>query len=265
MPTTQGTFTVPNSFVEQYDLGQKKIRADLVDENFTDVANAITTNITNISTAQTTADNAATAAAGAQSTANSAVAAAAAATTTTTGTARLATQAEVQAGSASTSPLPAVLNVNNARDLPKATDALFGLGRSATDAEATAGTTTSGTGPAWVTPEQLASGLAGKTDAKVALKGTRTEGGDWTITGLTIGKPLYVLAQDTTNATVHYTTLKVTSGADGGRAYGTASNYQIGSSTSSLSTDVFVTIPTDTTVVIKVFVASAYMPLVAYQ
>ena len=43
MPISQNTYTVPNNFVQQYDLGQKKIRADLVDENFTDAASAINT------------------------------------------------------------------------------------------------------------------------------------------------------------------------------------------------------------------------------
>ena len=37
---------MPNNFVQQYDLGQKKIRADLVDENFTDAAGAINTLLT---------------------------------------------------------------------------------------------------------------------------------------------------------------------------------------------------------------------------
>ena len=46
MPISQNTYTVPNNFVQQYDLGQKKIRADLVDENFTDAAGAINTLLT---------------------------------------------------------------------------------------------------------------------------------------------------------------------------------------------------------------------------
>ena len=41
MPWTQGQYAPPNNFVQQYDLGQKKIRADLVDENFNDAAGAI--------------------------------------------------------------------------------------------------------------------------------------------------------------------------------------------------------------------------------
>lgn len=55
MPISNGTFTVPNNFVQQYDQGQKKIRADLMDENFTDVAAAITQNITSISENDTAA------------------------------------------------------------------------------------------------------------------------------------------------------------------------------------------------------------------
>lgn len=46
MPISQNTYTVPNNFVQQYDLGQHKIRADLVDENFTDAAGAINTLLT---------------------------------------------------------------------------------------------------------------------------------------------------------------------------------------------------------------------------
>ena len=48
MPISQNTYTVPNNFVQQYDLGQKKIRADLVDENFTDAAGAINTLLTDV-------------------------------------------------------------------------------------------------------------------------------------------------------------------------------------------------------------------------
>ena len=73
MPWTQGQYAPPNNFVQQYDLGQKKIRADLVDENFNDAAGAINTlndSLTDVS---------------------------AAATTTALGRARVATDAEVRA------------------------------------------------------------------------------------------------------------------------------------------------------------------------
>ena len=42
MPVTQNVYTVPNNFDLQYNQGQKKIRADLVDQNFSDAADAIT-------------------------------------------------------------------------------------------------------------------------------------------------------------------------------------------------------------------------------
>ena len=42
MPIVNGSYSPPNNFTQQYNLGQKKIRADLVDENFNDAAGAIT-------------------------------------------------------------------------------------------------------------------------------------------------------------------------------------------------------------------------------
>lgn len=42
MPVTQNVYTVPNNFDLQYNQGQKKIRADLVDQNFDDAAEVIT-------------------------------------------------------------------------------------------------------------------------------------------------------------------------------------------------------------------------------
>lgn len=41
MPIVNGSYSPPNNFTQQYNLGQKKIRADLVDENFNDAAGAI--------------------------------------------------------------------------------------------------------------------------------------------------------------------------------------------------------------------------------
>lgn len=43
MPIVNGSYSPPNNFTQQYNLGQKKIRADLVDENFNDAAGAINT------------------------------------------------------------------------------------------------------------------------------------------------------------------------------------------------------------------------------
>lgn len=43
MPIVNGSYSPPNNFTQQYNLGQKKIRADLVDENFNDAAGVLTT------------------------------------------------------------------------------------------------------------------------------------------------------------------------------------------------------------------------------
>lgn len=43
MPIVNGSYSPPNNFTQQYNLGQKKIRADLVDENFNDAGGAINT------------------------------------------------------------------------------------------------------------------------------------------------------------------------------------------------------------------------------
>lgn len=126
MPISQNTYTVPNNFVQQYDLGQKKIRADLVDENFSDAAGAINTlltddeNTVHLTGAETiignktfsgnntfTGDNTFT---GNNTFSDGSLPTA---TTTVKGIARLATQAEVQAGAASASPLPAVVSIND--------------------------------------------------------------------------------------------------------------------------------------------------------
>lgn len=61
---------VPNIFVEQYDQGQKKIRADLMDENFAYVCQQLDANADAGSAAQTAADAAQTAADAAQATAD---------------------------------------------------------------------------------------------------------------------------------------------------------------------------------------------------
>ena len=61
---------VPNIFVEQYDQGQKKIRADLMDENFAYVCTQLDNNSDAGSAAQAAADAAQAAADAAQTTAD---------------------------------------------------------------------------------------------------------------------------------------------------------------------------------------------------
>lgn len=185
-----------------------------------------------------------------------------AATTTDRGLARLATQAEVQAGAAASgSPAPAVLDVNDARSLPKATDALFGLGRSATAAEAAAGAT-SGTGPAWVTPEELATGLAEKTDGtviKVAERAPNTSASNWTITDLAVGKLLYLII-DVVGSNTGETRLRVVSGGVGGTDIrGNTYDFYLGEG----KTNCFITYVTSNTVVINI--TYNYSKITAYQ
>lgn len=88
----------------------------------------------------------------------------------------------------------------------------------------------------------------------VTLKGTRTTRGTWSITGLKVGAPLYILCSNTSAGT-----LRCTSGSIDGEASANQF-YEIGIGT---STNVFVVIPTVTTVTIEV---SASAPILrAYQ
>lgn len=186
------------------------------------------------------------------------------ATQSVRGIARLATTLEVKNGQSSPdAPAPAVLDVNNARSLPKATDALFGLGRSATAAEAAAGAT-SGTGPAWVTPEELATGLAGKTDGKVTLLGTRTTTGNWSITNVKVRKPLYILA-DLADNQHSGARLYLVSGGVGGKFNSTSYDSFVLGRYADPGPDVFVTIPSASTVVLNVWNIEGSLTMYAYQ
>ncbi|EAL4587021.1 hypothetical protein DOK57_00055 [Campylobacter coli] len=82
------------------------------------------------------------------------------------------------------------------------------------------------------------SGTAGA----VTLKSTRTTDGNWSITGLKVGVPLYILSSDSYN----YCGLKCISGSNDGHG---DKYYYI---TNGGSTNVFVVIPTATTVTIEI-------------
>lgn len=104
----------------------------------------------------------------------------------------------------------------------------------------------------------------------VELKGTRTTTGDWTITGLTVGKPLYILMDDNIGSGQRYFFIGVVSGGIGGCLKNEAdSPFLVGKGESScaiISTDVFVTIPTSTTVVLRTQTNSTDVAqLYAYQ
>jgi hypothetical protein len=51
-------------------------------------------------------------------------------------------------------------------------------------------------------------------DGTVHLKGTRTSSGTWTLTGLTVGKPLYLGVRDTDGGDGRYAAFRITSGAN---------------------------------------------------
>lgn len=83
---------------------------------------------------------------------------------------------------------------------------------------------------------------------KVTLRSTRKTKGTWTVTGLTVGKPLYVLhsslADNIYNA---YVNLSVISGSDDAIIAGSSLRYQIGRGTIGLP-DVIVVVPTASSV-----------------
>ena len=102
----------------------------------------------------------------------------------------------------------------------------------------------------------------------VALKGSRSTIGNWTLSGLTVGKPLYILASNTnTTEDYSYVFLKVLSGAVAGTSASTvyARYFYIGCGMENSSTNTFITIPTAATVVIGLTNLQGAMTLRAYQ
>ena len=100
----------------------------------------------------------------------------------------------------------------------------------------------------------------------VGLKSTRTTTGTWTITGLTVGKPLFILADANPTGATFSVTINIVSGGIGG--CGEASNNRLGwyLATNNIiaSTNVTVTIPTGNSVVVEVN-HFAYCKLTAFQ
>lgn len=95
---------------------------------------------------------------------------------------------------------------------------------------------------------------------KVTKKVTRTTSGNWSITGLVVGIPLYILVNVKSSTGLDY---GIISGADGNKTDGGGAYFQLGNHTSYASGGTIVTIPTSTTVVIKI--NSLNCELVAYQ
>ena len=105
---------------------------------------------------------------------------------------------------------------------------------------------------------------------KVAFKASRSTEGTWTITGLEIGKPLYVLAnlnspgKENAGAFIH-----VVSGAEGGQTETSDSGYYFYTGVAAQnSTNCFVCVPTSSTVVLEIGRPNGslnYCTLRAYQ
>ena len=95
---------------------------------------------------------------------------------------------------------------------------------------------------------------------KVTKKGTRTTSGNWSITGLVVGIPLYILVNVKSGTGLDY---GIISGADGNKTDGGGAYFQLGNHTNYASGGTIVTIPTSTTVVIKI--NNLNCELVAYQ
>lgn len=106
--------------------------------------------------------------------------------------------------------------------------------------------------------------LAGAGTGAVTLRASRTTIGEWHITGLTPHKPLFILFS-TTNTAASTALLSVQSGAYGGTH--PALYYRLGQpgSGTDYSTNVFVCIPTGSTVVMNVPTLSASSTLDAVQ
>lgn len=90
---------------------------------------------------------------------------------------------------------------------------------------------------------------------KLSLKAQRTTAGDWTITGLTIGKPLYILVnlkEHGKNASGVF--LRIKSGADGGLSEATAETWSffMGVAPSYVTGNNFICVPTSKTVVVYI-------------
>lgn len=123
------------------------------------------------------------------------------------------------------------------------------------------------TGATGATGPQGPAGPSGA--ATVTLKGTRTTSGNWSITGLAVGKPLYIIAScsSSTASSNVFAQLDITSGTNDVTVLGNNTHFKIGT----LAHDdgqcgnSCIVIPTSSTVVINVPYATSFVVLRAYQ
>ena len=110
---------------------------------------------------------------------------------------------------------------------------------------------------------------ATSSSGKVSLKGTRSTQGSWTITDLTIGKPLFILmTADPEDGGYSYVFIEAVSGTNDGLMISTGNvvvSMFLGAGSSYRSSNTFVVIPTQTTVVISLGQVYGSASLRAYQ
>lgn len=93
----------------------------------------------------------------------------------------------------------------------------------------------------------------------VTLKGTRTTAGNWSLTGLKVGVPLYFLAQ--LGVDYGYVSIRALSGTNE-----TTNDWlMLGNRSGAPSSNVFIVIPTATTVTVNIYAMSASSTVRAYQ
>ena len=92
-------------------------------------------------------------------------------------------------------------------------------------------------------------------DSTVSLKSTRTSTGNWTITGLEVGKPLYIISSslsDPAHDSYKYHNIKAVSGTlDNSNTFSRIGSISSSASAGSGLTNVFIVIPTSPTVVLS--------------
>lgn len=107
-------------------------------------------------------------------------------------------------------------------------------------------------------------------NGQVSLKGSRSSNGNWTLEGLTVGKPLFILYTATEESTASYgrACLRAISGTDDGRCRSDRMMFALGGNfaDSWYSSNTFIVIPIESTVIFNIsYIPGHYSELRAYQ
>lgn len=266
MPYSGDTFAIINNFVDQYNAGQKKIRADLMDANFTDIAAGLSTVKASMQVE---------------------------ATAGSPGRLHLATQAQAEAGTENGAYAMTPLRTSQhlAAKFSGHFDTALNAQTSATSAANKIpladgdGKLASGWLPAGTNEQSGAVKLTSTPSAtdesaaitpkgahdtvvanagKVSLLSTRSTEGDWTITGCTVGKPLIVLMSRGASATT-YAHLHAHSGAADGTSPNPSYGFVLGHTSGYAASNTFACVPTENTVTLKILHLVGGAVLRAYQ